>query len=1026
MPKSSRSRKKRKTGGNSRTRREQNTTDELLLASDHEAEQIVNECIDLLATADENPIELETPQDNEPPIQEGVPSTGGEQELAPSNELEPQLTGEPEGIAANEPEGGTIGGPEAEFTIDDPEQGMLVEINTESRAYINEFERGTIDPDGREWEPKTTLGEPERQPFDALQSEFSEYIEPWRLTVNEPEPKPADELGPRAIDESKPAAADGSVAQYIHELDPIVDFEIPSEQDRENFQKINITPFDEWESNFVRKQAERRKEERADGSSEREPDHNSAPADPVDAGSLVDSYNVPGQQSSPQICAPVPQAPQLPSFFDPPLFSSPPHSSLWEPANFFPPLEPHISATTLELHPPTEAAREGISDDDIFSQFGIFPGPDGLLAVMGRTDSPKRARGSRSCSPSTAITFSNSETGMGASEGATSNVVDDPGSRPVTADNVVPNESRAPRNNQQSDPDYSPTNRFIIRPYRPYRYRPRYVDASTQTDPIMSVLDELVPENPWDRLGRLPEGSPRKLAPLLYPLGKGDPAYHLLVHGNSMGYEPREILEPLYSERPPSILEPPIPDPLFRMPYRMQPIVDLKWTQNNTQSVLGRKYNNWAGPGHRLGGGDEPQQSQERIVESPRPTLVPLAELLGQHQAPVHPLERDQNPGHRLGRNHNPGQLEQNKNQGQQLEYNQNRGQQLGHNQNQEQQLRRNQYSEQQLSHNQNQGHQLPHNQNQGQQLRQNQYPEHVQQLGPHQYPGQQPAGHSQYREQRLGYNQYPEQQPGYSQYPGQRPEYIQYSGQRLGHNQYPEQQQGHGQYPRQQLEYNQYLEQQVGYSQYPGQQPGHSQYPGQRPDHTQYSEQQPGYNQYPGQQPGSWNYTPREHQMENIRQVDTKTDQAENEIIELSGPSGIPRSRGQVDSDGRPIVNPVGHACKSISDELVRQRKEIREDCSIDREYLHLVQRQVRLQQEVEENVARLERERSGGSGEGEPSERGSLSAQNSRDSIQQTEDSLQRTQNSTQGTSTSVGRWSGVIRKRKRNSPGWEEDDE
>ncbi|KAF3101750.1 hypothetical protein TWF594_002885 [Orbilia oligospora] len=1009
MPKSSRSRKKRKTGGNSRTRREQNTTDELLLASDHEAEQIVNECIDLLATADENPIELETPQGNEPPIQEGVPSTGGEQELAPSNELESQLTGEPEGIAANEPEGGTIGGPEAEFTIDEPEQGMLVAINPEFIADINEFERGTIDPDRREWEPKTTLGEPESQPFDALQSEFSEYIEPWRLTVNEPEPKPADELEPRAINESKPAAADGSVAQYIHELDPIVDFEIPSEQDRENFQKINITPFDEWESNFVRKQAEQRKEERADGSSRREPDNNSAPADHVDARSLADSSNVPGQQSSPQICAPVPQAPQPPSFFDPPLFSSPPHSSLWEPADFFPPLEPQPLATTLESHPPTEAAPEGISDNDIFSQFGIFPGADGLLAVMGRTDSPKRARGSRSCSPSTAITFSNLETGTGTSEGTTINVVDDPGSRPVTAGSVVPNEPRVPRDNQQSDPDYSPTNRFIITPYRPYRYRPRYVDASTQTDPIISVLDELVPENPWDRLGRLPEGSPRKLAPLLYPLGRGDPTYHLLVHGNSMGYEPREILEPLYSERPPSILEPRIPDPLFRMPYRMQPIVDLKWTQNNTQSVLGRKYNNWAGPGHRLGGRDEPQpqpqpqQGQERIVESHRPTLVPLVELLGQHQAPVQPLECNQNPGHRLGRNHNPEQQpEQNQNQGQKLEYNQNQGQQL----------RQNQYSEQELS----------HNQNQGQQLRQNQYPEHVQQLGPHQYPEQWP-GYNQYSEQQQGYNQYPEQQPGYNQYPGQQPArhsqyqeqqpgYNQYPGQWLGHNQYPEQQPGHGQYPGEQPGYNQYLGQQLRdsqyprqlseYNQYPEQQPGHSQYPGQRPGYNQYPKQQPGYNQYPGQQTGSRNQTPREHRMENIRQVDIKTDQVNNEIIEPFGPSGIPRSRGQVDSNGRPIVNPVGHA----------------------------LQHQVRLQQEVEENVARLERERSGGSGEGEPSERGSPSAQNSRDSardsIQPTEDSLQRTQDSTQGTSTSVGRWSGVVRKRKRNSPGWEEDDE
>ncbi|KAF3157900.1 hypothetical protein TWF788_005128 [Orbilia oligospora] len=400
MPKPSRSRKKRKTGGNSRARHEQNTTDELLLASDHEAEQVVNECIDLLATADETPIELETPQDNEPPIQEGVPSTSGEQELAPSNELESQLAGEPEVIAANEYEGGTIGGPEAEFTIDDPEQGMLVEINPEFGASIIEFERGTIDFDGREWEPKTTLGEPERQPFDALQSEFSEYIEPWRLTINEPEPKPADELEARAIDESKPTSADGSVAQYIHELNPIVDFEIPSEQDRENFQRINITPFDEWESNFVRKQAEQRKEEQADGSSRREPDHNSAPADPADARSQADSSNVPGQQSPPQICAPVPQALQLPSFFDPPLFSSPPHSSLWEPANFFPPLEPQLSATTLESRPPTEAARE--------------------------------------------------ETGTGTSEGTTSNVVDDPGGRPVTTDRVVPNEPRVPRDNQQS------------------------------------------------------------------------------------------------------------------------------------------------------------------------------------------------------------------------------------------------------------------------------------------------------------------------------------------------------------------------------------------------------------------------------------------------------------------------------------------------------------------------------------------------------------------------------------------------
>ncbi|KAF3199853.1 hypothetical protein TWF191_004217 [Orbilia oligospora] len=989
MPKPSRSRKKRKTGGNSRARHEQNTTDELLLASDHEAEQVVNECIDLLATADETPIELETPQDNEPPIQEGVPSTSGEQELAPSNELESQLAGEPEVIAANEYEGGTIGGPEAEFTIDDPEQGMLVEINPEFGASINEFERGTIDFDGREWEPKTTLGEPERQPFDALQSEFSEYIEPWRLIINEPEPKPADELEPRTIGESKPAATDGSVAQYIHELNPIVDFEIPSEQDRENFQRINITPFDEWESNFVRKQAEQRKEERADGSSRREPVHNSAPADPVDTRSQADSSNVPGQRSSPQICAPVPQAPQLPSFFDPPLFSSPPHSSLWEPANFFPPLEPQLPATTLESRPPTEAAREGIRDDDIFSQFGIFPNADGLLVVMGRTDSPKRARGSRSCSPSTAITFSNLETGTGTSEGTTSNVVDDPGGRPVTTDRVVPNEPRVPRDNQQSDPDYSPTNRFITRPYRPYRYRPRYVDASTQTEPRISVLDELVPENPWDSSGRLPEGSPRKLAPLLYPLGSGDPAYHLLVHGNSMGYEAREILEPLYSERPPSVLEPRIPDPFFRMPYRMQPIVDLKWTQNNTQSVLGRKYN-WAGPGHRLGGRDEPQpqhqpqQGQERIVESPRPTLVPLAELLGQHQAPVQPLERNQVQGHRLGRNHHPEQQPgQNQNQGQQLEYT--------YNQNQEQQLRQNQYSEQQLRQNQYSEQQLSHNQNQGQQLRQNQFPEHVHQLGPHQYTGQQP-GSNQYPEQQPGYNQHPGERLGHSQYREQQPGYNQYPEQRPGYNQHSEQQPGHSQHPGQQLRDNQYPGQQSEYNQYPGQQPGYNQYLG----------QQSGDNQYPGQQTGSRNHMPREHRMENIRQVDSETDQAKNEIIELSEPSGIPRSRRQVDSNGRPIVNPVGHAW----------------------------QRQVRLQQEMEENVARLERERSGVSGEGEPSERGSPSAQNSRDSAQdstqRTENSLQRTQDSTQGTSTSVGRWSGVVRKRKRNSPGWEENDE
>lgn len=70
-------------------------------------------------------------------------------------------------------------------------------------------------------------------------------------------------------------------------------------------------------------------------------------------------------------------------------------------------------------------------------------------------------------------------------------------------------------------------------------------------------------------MGRFGSDASKILQNAAHPLGRGDATYMKFVHGQDMGLDSRELLEPLYSENPPSIIEPPVAEPTFRSPMRI-------------------------------------------------------------------------------------------------------------------------------------------------------------------------------------------------------------------------------------------------------------------------------------------------------------------------------------------------------------------------------------------------------------------------------------------------------------------------
>ncbi|KAK6515426.1 hypothetical protein TWF506_007761 [Arthrobotrys conoides] len=612
-----------------------------------------------------------------------------------------------------------------EFLADDEE----LPPDSENQDLLNEY----LDFLNADDEDPTELDVPRENEASTQEGVSGTSIEQESTPVDEIEPRASEaRLKPRSIND------DGSIEQFPHTLGTMEDFGFLNE---EEIRRLNVTLYDEWEGDFISRQ--KPEHEQAHGSPERGLDRISTHAAAAEAASpgLADDHNSPGwlSSNSPKIYAPAPQQPS----FDPSLFGITPS----------PPSTPS---------PP------------IYKLF--FPRPKTPVQDAGQIDDPE---GTDNGGNPTSSVSNEPEPNMGHPSTDTEDLPQEIPSLPAEftsgghSVNVVGGDDKydvvsfhGPVHGRDSPISRllgeAFVNRYQIRAGFRFNFLTPSDGASTQTDPHPdlghqhSVLDDLVPQNPWDCSGQLPPGSPRKLPPILYPVGRGDSAYNMIPRGDLYPHG-HGLLEPLYSEYPPLILEPQIPEPDFPMPLKMQPDTGVRWAPINTQSTLWQEYRS----------GPDPESIPKR---KPKP--------------------------------------------------------------------------------------------------------------------------------------------------PPQKP-------------------------------------------------------PPDPPD--------------------------------------------PNEIIVAPEQSRLPRPRAQVDSDGNRIVNPVGRAGKFRFQCMnsCTNNNEDYEACSIDREYIHLVLRQMRLEQEIEEAAA------------AESERRRIIIEQHLQGSLQETQDSTQQTENTTQNTSTGVGRWSGVIRKRKRDSPDWENDE-